>query len=119
MTKGAAVSGFFQGNRTMAYLLITLILLVVSDGVITQFLIRTGLGSEGNALLKNVVGQDAFVLLKAAGAVLCAFILWDMHRRWYKLAFISTICFVVLYAGIVLWNLAVFFIAGGSNAIPL
>ena len=103
----------------MRLLLVTLILLVVSDGVIPQFLVRTGLGYEGNALLKTLVGKEGFIMLKAAGAILCAFILWDMHRRWYKLAFISTVCFVALYAGIVLWNLYVFFLTGGSKSLFL
>ena len=103
----------------MVSLLATLVLLVVSDGVITQFLVRTGLGYEGNAFLKSLVGKEAFILLKVVGALLCAFILWDMQRRWYKLAFISTVCFVLLYSGIVFWNLFVFFFAGGSRSLFL
>ena len=94
----------------MRYLLVTLILLVVADGLITQFLVRNGLGSEGNVFLKSVVNKETFILLKASGAILCALLLWDIQRRWYKLAFISTICFVAVYAGIVLWNLFVFLI---------
>ena len=94
----------------MKYLLLTLIALVVSDGLISQFLIRYGLGREGNPLLQSFVSEGYFLLIKLAGALLCALILWDIHKTQPKVATISTLWFVVLYTGIVFWNLGVFFI---------
>ena len=73
--------------------------------------VRTGLGREGNPLLENIVEESIFLPLKVAGALLCAFILWDINKRWPKLALTATSCFVALYSGIVLWNVAVFLIA--------
>ena len=97
--------------RRIGYLLSALVVLVIADGLITQFLIRTGLGRESNPFLKDIVGESIFLPLKVLGAVLCAFILWDIHKRWPKLALVATSCFVALYSGIVLWNTAVFLIA--------
>ena len=93
----------------MSYLLSALIVLVVSDGLISHFLVRSGLGWEGNPFLQTWVGREAFLVIKVFGVLLCALILWDMYKRWSKLALISTSCFIVIHAGIVLWNLSVFF----------
>ncbi len=95
----------------MRYPLAALIALVVSDGLITQFLVRQEIGRERNPLLQGVVGEASFLVIKVLGALLCALILWDIYRRWPKLALISSWCFVVVYAGIVLWNLSVFFVS--------
>mgnify|MGYP006910657607 CR=1 FL=1 len=50
-------------------------------------------------------------MIKVVGAFLCALILWDIYKHWPRLALVSTSCFVVLYGGIVLWNLGIFFTA--------
>ncbi|UCB42717.1 MAG: hypothetical protein JSV77_09730 [Dehalococcoidales bacterium] len=92
----------------MKYLLSLLILLNITDGVLTHFVIELGLGSEGNPFLLNLVGEPSFIILKAVGAFVCAFILWDIHRRHPRLAFFSTSVFVAFYIGIVTWNSAVF-----------
>lgn len=94
----------------MGYPLSALIVLVVSDGLISDFLVRGRLGQEGNPLLRMWVGEEAFLVIKVLGALLCAFLLWDIYKQWPKLALISAWCFVVLYAGIVFWNLYVFVI---------
>ena len=94
----------------MKYLLGMLIGFVVADGLISHFLVRHGLGYEGNPLLQNLVGEGNFLVIKVLAVLLCAFILRDIYKQWPKLALISTSCFVVLYAGITSWNLYVFFI---------
>ena len=104
------MKSYLAGIRVMRYLLSALIVLMVCDGLISRFLVRSGLGQEGNPFLQNFVGEEAFLVVKVLGALLCALILWDMYRRWSKLALVSTWCFVVLHAGIVLWNLLVLFI---------
>ena len=92
----------------MKYLLGLLASFVISDGLLTYFLIKDGLAREGNPLLASIVGQDIFLVLKAVGAILCVLILWDVHRRFPKLALICSSCFVVAYGGIVAWNLSLF-----------
>jgi len=104
------VSAYFAGGRQMKYILLSLVVLVVSDGLISQFLIRYGLGHEGNPFLRTFVTEGNFLLLKVVGALLGALILWDIHRSRPRLALISSLVFVALYTGIVLWNVAVFFI---------
>ncbi|MFC1908522.1 DUF5658 family protein [Chloroflexota bacterium] len=95
----------------MKYLLGLLVFFVISDGFISHFLITDGLAREGNPFLQPIVGELGFLLLKIVGALLCAVILWDIYRRFPKVAIISTWCFVFIYAGIVLWNLSVFALA--------
>lgn len=98
---------YLTGRRAMFSVLGTLVVLVVADGLITNFLVGNRLGVEGNPFLQSLVGSDGFLVLKAAGVLLSAFILWDIFKRQPKLAMISSLCFVVLYTGIVFWNLGV------------
>ena len=90
----------------MKYLLGFLIAFVISDGLLTNFLVKGGLAREGNPFLQPLVGDIGFIILKAAGALLCAVILWDIYRRFPRVALISTWCFVVFYGAIVIWNLS-------------
>ena len=92
----------------MEYLLGVLVVLCVLDGLITNFLVTNGLGREGNPLMKGLVGDWKFLAVKSLGGLLCAFILWDIYKRWSKLAVVSTLCLVVILAGIVLWNLCAY-----------
>ena len=85
--------------------------LVIADGLISQFLVKSSLGREINPLLGSLVGQPVFIALKVFGAALCAFILWDINKRRPRLALIATFCFIAVYGGIVLWNLASLFIS--------
>lgn len=94
----------------MKYLLGLLILFEILDGFLTHFLIRYGLAREGNPFLLPMVGEVNFLILKVVGVLLCAFILWDIHKRWPRVALTATTCFVILYAGIVLWNVSFFFL---------
>jgi len=95
----------------MKYLLGLLVALVISDGLLTQFLITNGVAREGNPFLEPIVGEAGFMVLKVVGALLCALILWDIHSRFPKVALIATSCFVFGYGVIVLWNLSVFALA--------
>lgn len=88
-----------------------LVVFVIADGLITQLLIRDGLAREGNPFLQPLVGESGFIILKAAGALLCAFILWDIYRRFPRVAVIATWCFVAAYGVIVLWNSSLFILA--------
>ncbi len=92
----------------MRYLLGFLVLLVIADGLLTQFLVNDGRAQEANPFLQPIVGDVGFLVLKVVGSLLCAIILWDIYRRYPRVAFIATSCFVVVYTGIVLWNLSIF-----------
>ncbi len=88
----------------MKYLLSILVVFVVLDGLLTRFLIDGGLAREGNPFLQSLVGENTFIIIKVIGALLCAFILWDINKRFPRLARVATWCCVVFYGGIVLWN---------------
>jgi hypothetical protein len=95
----------------MKYLVILLVLLVIADGVISQYLTSQALGLESNPILRTIIGSGDFLPLKAAGALLAALLLWDIHKRRPHVALVSSAVFVALYTGILYWNLFVFFIA--------
>ena len=95
----------------MKYLLGLLVIFVVLDGLLTQGLVNGGLAREGNPLLRPLVGEAGFIVLKVVGALLCAFILWDIYRRFPRVAIIATSCFVVAYGVIVLWNSSLFILS--------
>jgi hypothetical protein len=94
----------------MKYLLSLLVGFTVLDGLLTHFLTRHGLAQEGNPFLLPIVGEDNFLVLKLVGTILCVLILWDIYRRFPKLALISTSFFVMVYAVIVIWNLSLFLV---------
>ncbi len=105
------VKTLLTGIPRIEYILGLLIALVVSDGLITEFLTGSGLGREGNPFLQPFMVEGGLLLVKMAGALLSALILWDIYRRQPNLALISSLFFVAFYTGIVYWNLAIFFIS--------
>lgn len=94
----------------MRLLIGTLFALVVSDGLISRFLVTNGLAREGNPFLQVWVGKDIFLVIKLVAAFLVAFVLWDIYKQHPRLSFISTVCFVIAYTALVFWSLIVFFI---------
>ena len=98
----------FARLRKIEYLLGTLLSLVVADGLISQFLVKSGLGQEGNPLLKVLVTESDFLIIKMCGAIICVLILWNIAKRSPRLIFIFSSCLVALYTALLLWNIAVF-----------
>ena len=92
----------------MKYLLSLLIIFVIFDGLLTEFLVSGGQAREGNPFLQPLVGDVGFIILKTVGVLLCAVILWDVYRRFPKVALIATWCFVGAYGMILLWNSSMF-----------
>jgi hypothetical protein len=88
----------------MKILLAALVALVTLDGVITEFLVSNGAAREANPFLQPLVGDIGFMVLKIAGSILCAIILWDVHRRYPRLAMTFTWCGVSAYSAIIIWN---------------
>ena len=97
-------------RRTIYWLLGVLVSFVVLDGVITELLLAHGLARESNPFLEPIVGEPMFMVLKSVGALLAAFILWDIYRHWPKLASIAAWALVSAYGIIVLWNASLFLI---------
>ena len=104
------IKGHPARTLQIKYLLAVLVTLVVSDGLISQFLVLNGLAQEGNPLLRPLIGEGHFLFIKVVGALVSAIILWDIYKRRPKLAMIISLFSVAVYTGIVYWNLAVLFI---------
>ena len=98
------------GKTRMRLLLGALVLFVILDGLLTELLISRGLVREINPFLQPLVGDIGFMVLKVVGALLCALILWDIYRRFPKLAAIATWIAVAGYGVIVAWNASLFLI---------
>src|SRR4030042_2020672 len=96
------------GRKKMAYLLAILISFVILDGVLTEYLIGGGMAREANPLLEPLVGETGFMLLKIFGALLCAFILWDVYRRFPRVGLVATWIAIAGYGALVLWNTSLF-----------
>jgi hypothetical protein len=96
--------------RRIEYLLGTLLLLVVADGLISQFLLKSGIGQEGNPFLKVLVAENNFLIVKMCGAIICVIILWNMAKKLPRLVFILSSFFVALYTLILFWNIGVFLV---------
>lgn len=88
----------------MKYLLGVLAIFVVVDGLVTEYLVGNGLAREGNPMLEPLVGNIGFMVLKAGGALLCTLILWDVYKRFPRIAIGATWCFVLAYGLILAWN---------------
>lgn len=97
-----------ENRRTMRRLLIVLVALVVIDGILTEILLANGMAWESNPFLQPLIGDIGFMVLKVFGSLLCAIILWDVYRRYPKIAMIAAGGGVLLYTGIVLWNASIF-----------
>jgi len=95
----------------MKYLLFTLVAFVILDGLLTELLINGGRAREGNPFLQPLVGDIGFMILKVVGALLCAFILWDIYKRFPRVAVITTWIAVAGYGIIVVWNSSLFLLA--------
>ena len=105
--------GDFIRLRRIEYLLGTLLSLVVADGLISQFLIKSGIGREANPFLKVLATERDFLIIKMSGAIICVLILWNIAKRSPGLVFIVSSCFVSLYTIILFWNIAVFLVFKG------
>ena len=102
-------------NRLFYLLLVSLVGLVVADGIITRFIIKNRLGVEANPVLQEWVQSDTLLIIKLAGSGLAALILWRLYLKSHRIAWILTSFFAVLYSGLVIWNIIAFSIAARSG----
>jgi hypothetical protein len=93
------------------YGLLLLVGLVIADGIITQFIINSGLGWESNPFMRIFLSNGHFMLVKVGGSVLVALLLADMYRHHAKTARVAAWLFVLVYTGIVYWNIGGFLLS--------
>ncbi|HEY96351.1 MAG TPA: hypothetical protein G4O15_15610 [Dehalococcoidia bacterium] len=78
--------------------------LVVTDGIVTQYLITHGIAWELNPFLASFIDDNTFILVKALGVLLAISILWDISKRNYRIALAVSSFFVMFYTLVVVWN---------------
>jgi len=94
-------------SRTVKYVLCVLFGLIVADGLISQFLVTGGYGSEGNPLLMSWVGGESFLAIKIAAAFLVTLFLWVKYNASPRLVYTVAVVAMGFYTAIVYWNLFV------------
>jgi len=94
-------------SRTIRYLLYALFGAIVADGLITQFLVTGGHGSEANPFLRAWVGHGWFLVIKVGGAFLATLLLWINYNKRPRAVYTITVVFLVFYTVVVFWNLFV------------
>ena len=78
--------------RKIKFLLCTLLLLVVADGIISQFLIKQGYAVEASPFLRTLVTGSDFLIIKMCGAIICILTLWNVIKRLPKLTLVFSSC---------------------------
>jgi len=96
--------------RQARYLLWLLCSLVVADAIISNFIVQSGVGTEGNPFIESIVGQTSFVFLKLSAAFFSSLILWQVFKQHRRVGLASIIIFVILFTAILWWNLGIWFI---------
>jgi hypothetical protein len=96
--------------RQARYLVLLLGSLVVSDGLISNFIVQSGAGMESNPLTQGIVGQTSFVFVKLSAAIIGSLLLWKLFRQHPRLGRAGIIVFATLYTAIVWWNLTTWFV---------
>jgi len=95
-------------SRTVRYTLCVLFGIIVADGLMSQFLVTGGYGSEGNPLLMSLVGGESFLAIKIAAALLVTLFLWIKYNTNPRLVYTVAVVALLFYTTIVYWNLFAF-----------
>jgi hypothetical protein len=90
------------------FVLMLLASLMLADGLITEYLVNTGISSEGNPFMQGPLAGGYFLPVKIIGAWLSALILASIHRHNPKLAAAVAWIFIVVYTVTVYWNIGGF-----------
>ena len=96
--------------KMIGFLIPLLVALETADGILTYAAVGKNLVREANPAMQNIVGTGNFLVMKIAGALLCAFLLWTVHKRFPRITLISTSAIVIFYAVVLTWNLTILFI---------
>jgi hypothetical protein len=98
-------------SRTVRCVLCVLFGIIVADGLISQFLVTGGYGSEGNPLLMSLIGGESFLAIKIAAAFLVTLFLWVKYNASPRLVYSVAVVALGFYTAIVYWNLFAFLLA--------
>jgi hypothetical protein len=79
-------------------------LLEAADGIFTRASVASGAAREANPLLGTWTADPSFLVMKVAGGVACAILLWIVYLRFPKLAVTSAASLIAFYGAVLLWN---------------
>jgi hypothetical protein len=79
----------------------------LTDAFATQFFVSRGYVREGNAFAVQLVANGQFVWLKAVGLAACLVLLWQLYKRFPRLASATAMMASLFYVGVLLWNVTV------------
>jgi hypothetical protein len=100
-------AGIQNRSRIFKDLSVVLVLLVLGDGVLTEYIIGCTLGQEANPFVSRFMETGSLIWLKALGALIAALMLWDISRRQPRVALVACCICVAIYTLILYWNLGV------------
>ena len=92
----------------MRWMLYTLFGLMAADGILTKYLVTSGLAMEANPFLQSWVSHELFLTIKISGAFLATLFLWIKYTKEPRPTYLITLVFLIIYTVIIYWNLAVF-----------
>ena len=94
------------------FVLMLLFGLVLADGVVTEFLVYSGLGREGNPFMGSFLASGNLITIKIAGALLSVLILASVNKNYPRWAAVVAWIFILVYTVILYWNLGGVLISG-------
>jgi len=101
------------GMLRFRFVLLLLLSLILADGVITEYIVYSGLGSELNPIMQQFLNEGHLIAIKIIGGFLCTFLLWDINRNNRAKAMVVSLLFIAFYTGVVYWNIAGIVISSG------
>lgn len=101
---------FHIESRTVRYTFYSLFCVIVADGLITEFLVAGGHGSEVNPFMRALLVQGWFLAIKVTAAFLATLLLWINYNARPRPVYIITAVFLAFYTIILFWNLFVFLV---------
>ncbi len=103
----AAVNRADGGHMLFALLLLAQFQLW--DGVMTQLFVSSGLAREANRIVEPLINSGSFLAFKLLGIAALLPLLWLIHKRYPRIAFMVASCLSIFYLGVISWNFVVFF----------
>lgn len=88
----------------MNYLLVFMGGLQVSDGVMTDILVKANAVNEGNMLVRPLLENGNYVIIKIIGALLCIAALKLISKRFRRAALFTGVAAAAFYLAVLGWN---------------
>jgi hypothetical protein len=79
-------------------------LLSLADAFLTQYLVGVGRVQEGNPLMAGLLESNHFLWFKVIGIAICLLLLWQVYKRFPRLAGGVALFITLFYSGVLIWN---------------